>query len=144
MVSAVLLAYGVAGLVGNTIAGELVQRDVRRVLTGAGLLVAATILFLPLVGAHPFIAIALVVIWGAGFGAVPVSLQTAMFVAAPTLQEGGSALFVSTFQLALASGALLGGLAVNSGSITAAMLLGGAAVFAMAGTVWMFFKSALR
>jgi predicted MFS family arabinose efflux permease len=138
MVSAVLLAYGVAGLVGNTIAGELVQRDVRRVLLSAGLLVAATILCLPLIGSHPFIAIALVVIWGGGFGAVPVSLQTAMFMAAPTLQEGGSALFVSTFQLALASGALLGGLAVNSGSITTAMLIGGAAVLTMAGTVWFF------
>ncbi|MGG1947816.1 MFS transporter [Trinickia sp. NRRL B-1857] len=142
MVSAVLLAYGVAGLVGNTIAGELVQGDVRRVLTGAGLLVAATILCLPLIGSHPFIAVALVVIWGGGFGAVPVSLQTAMFMAAPTLQEGSSALFVSTFQLALASGAFLGGLAVNSGSITVAMVLGGAAVLTMAGTVWIFFRSA--
>lgn len=142
IVSAVLLAYGVAGLVGNTIAGELVQRDVRRVLAGAGLLVAATILLLPLIGSHPFIAMALVVIWGGGFGAVPVSLQTLMFVAAPTLQEGSSALFVSTFQLALASGAFLGGLAVNSGSIAAAMLFGGAAVLTMAGAIWIFDQSA--
>ncbi|WP_158244294.1 MFS transporter [Trinickia dabaoshanensis] len=141
MVSAVLLAYGVAGLAGNTIAGELVQRDVRKVLAGSGLLVAATILSLPLTGSHPLIAIALVVIWGAGFGAVPVSLQTAMFMAAPKLPEGGSALFVSTFQLALASGAFLGGVAVNSSSITLAMLLGGAAVLTMAGTIWIFDKS---
>lgn len=143
MVSAVLMAYGVAGLAGNTIAGELVQRDVRKVLAGAGLLVAATILSLPLVGSHPLLAIALVVIWGAGFGAMPVSLQVAMFMAAPTLQEGAGALFVSTFQLALASGAFLGGLAVNSGSIALAMLLGGTVVLAMAGTIWIFDKSAL-
>lgn len=141
VVSAVFLAYGLAGLAGNTIAGELVQRDVRRVLTGAGLLVAATILLLSLVGSRPLIAMALVIIWGFGFGAVPVSLQTLMFMAAPALQEGGSALFVSTFQLALASGAFLGGLAVSSGGITVATLLGGAAVLTMPATIWIFGKS---
>ena len=83
----------------------------------------------------------LVVIWGFGFGAVPVSLQTSMFMAAPELQEGGSALFVSIFQLALAAGAFLGGLAVDGESITVAMLLGATAVLAMAGTIWIFGRS---
>jgi predicted MFS family arabinose efflux permease len=127
-VSVVLMAYGVAGLIGNSIAGELVQRDVRRTLLGIGLLLAACILLIAESGFAPAVKIALVVIWGLAFGGVPVTLQSWIFKAAPDLGEGGSALFVSTFQLAIAAGSLLGGAILDVAGLRRSMTLGAVAI----------------
>jgi predicted MFS family arabinose efflux permease len=140
-VSVVLMAYGVAGLIGNSIAGELLQRDVRRTLLGIGLLLAACILLIAESGFAPPVKIALVVIWGLAFGGVPVTLQSWIFKAVPDLGEGGSALFVSTFQLAIAAGSLLGGAILDVAGLRRSMTWGAVAVFAMVAVVAIAGKS---
>ena len=52
--------------------------------------------------------------------------------------EAGSALQVSAFQIALASGSLLGGLAVDNAGMISAMALGGALCLVGAIVVWRF------
>jgi predicted MFS family arabinose efflux permease len=49
-----------------------------------------------------------------------------MYQTAPAAYEGGSALFVAIFQLALAAGALGGGLLVDSAGLTSAMVVAAA------------------
>lgn len=141
MISGALLAYGTAGLLGNTLAGELIQRDLRKTLVGMGMLLGVTITLLPVLGTTAISAMALTVIWGLAFGGVPVCLQSWMFKAAPEIMEGGGALFVSTFQISLAAGALLGGAVVDAYGVVTSMVVGGMAVLTMAALIWTFGKS---
>ncbi len=76
---------------------------------GSGLLIAVSALLLAAVtGARPLI-IALVAVWGLGFGALPVAAQSWMARAMPANVEGGLALFVSALQGSLAVGSAAGG-----------------------------------
>jgi predicted MFS family arabinose efflux permease len=55
-----------------------------------------------------------VTLWGFAFGALPVAVQTWMVRAAPDHAESTGGLIVATFQVGIASGAVLGGLFVDS------------------------------
>ncbi|MDW5444022.1 MFS transporter [Polaromonas sp. SM01] len=121
-----LLAYGVAGFVGNLAGGAVAGRSVRLAAGSTALLMAGAILLLPLMGRGLGGVAALLMLWGFAFGAMPVSLQMWMFKSAPAALEGGSALFVAAFQIAIAAGAGLGGLAVDALGVSSAMWGGGA------------------
>jgi predicted MFS family arabinose efflux permease len=108
-ITLVLLGFGLAGAVGNFTAGVTVRRQLRATLMGSGLLIAVSALLLAAVtGARP-LTIALVAVWGLGFGAVPVTAQSWMARAMPANLEGGLALFVSALQGSLAAGSAAGG-----------------------------------
>jgi predicted MFS family arabinose efflux permease len=132
MVSLLLLGYGAAGFVGNFVAGSLAQRHVRGALTGFSLMLGGAVILLPLAGTTPVSATILVVVWGLAFGGVPVCLQTWMFKAAPDLTESTGAVFICVLQLALAGGALLGGMVVDSFGLATTMTLAGIAALATA------------
>ena len=87
-ITLVLLGFGLAGAAANFTAGVTVRRHLRATLMGSGLLIAASALLLATVtGARPLI-IALVAVWGPGFGAVPVAAQSWMARASrPTSKE---------------------------------------------------------
>jgi len=131
-ISTLLLAYGAAGFFGNLIGGALVARSVRTSLIVTGVTLGVAIGALPLLGANAWTATALVVLWGVGFGMMPISVQTWIFQAAPHAMESGGAVFVSIVQVALASGALVGGLTVDHTGVSGAMALGGGLALAMA------------
>ncbi|MBF0779467.1 MFS transporter, partial [Streptococcus cuniculi] len=91
-------------------------------------------------GSHSVTAMLLVAVWGFGFGAMPIAVQTWMFKAAPHLMEGSSALFVAIVQVSLASGALLGGMAVDRLGVSSAMVVGGVFALGCALTIGTFGK----
>lgn len=62
--------------------------------------------------------------WGTAFGALPVCVQIWIHQAAPDRFEGGSALMVTVFQLAVAAGALTGGQWVDHVGLGAAFATG--------------------
>ncbi|HEX5342247.1 MAG TPA: MFS transporter [Duganella sp.] len=134
-ISSLLLAYGAAGFFGNLIGGALVARSVRTSLIVTGITLGVAIGALPLLGANAWTATALVVLWGVGFGMMPISVQTWIFQAAPHAMESGGAVFVSIVQIALASGALVGGMAVDHTGVWGAMALGGTLALTMAALV---------
>lgn len=74
----------------------------------------------------------MVLIWGLAFGAVPVCTANWMFAAVPQAPEAGQALLVCVIQIALASGALLGGEVVDWQGVSSAMLFGGALILSAA------------
>ncbi|MDX3077802.1 MFS transporter [Streptomyces sp. MI02-7b] len=112
-VTAVLLAYGLAGLAGNFAAGAVIGRRLRSVYVVSAVLVAAAAALLnAAAGAAPAV-VALVVVWGAAFGAVPLALQTWILRATPEAPESGMALLVSACQIALAAGSFIGGIVVD-------------------------------
>jgi predicted MFS family arabinose efflux permease len=100
---------------------------------GSGLLIAVGALLLATVtGARP-LTIALVAVWGLGFGAVPVAAQSWMARAMPANVEGGLALFVSALQGSLAAGSAAGGAIYDAHGPGA--VLGLAAAVAAAGSL---------
>jgi predicted MFS family arabinose efflux permease len=113
-ITLVLLGFGLAGAASNFTAGVTVRRHLRATLMGSGLLIAVSALLLATVsGARP-LAIALVAVWGLGFGAVPVAAQSWMARAMPADVEGGLALFVSALQGSLAAGSAVGGIVYDA------------------------------
>lgn len=113
MISLVLLALGVGGFFGNLAGGVLAARSAR---LGAGLaafILAAATLTLLAYGASASVALFATAVWGFGFGAFPISIQTWTTQAAPDHAESAGALLVSTFQVGISVGAVAGGLLVD-------------------------------
>ncbi|MDM0014232.1 MFS transporter [Variovorax sp. J22P168] len=134
-VTALLLAYGAVGFVGTFVGGSLLARSVRSAALAAALLLATALLLSTLVGGG-FVAATLVILtWGAAFGMIPVAMTGWMMEAMPDAPEAGQALLVSGFQVAIATGALLGGLVVDGWGISATMLTSGALVLVAAAIV---------
>ncbi|MCD0486391.1 MFS transporter [Streptacidiphilus sp. ASG 303] len=143
-VTAVLLAYGAAGLAGNFAAGAAIGRSPRTVHVAATALVAAVAALLgPLSGAAPAV-VALVVVWGAAFGAVPLVLQTSITRTTPEDPESGMALLVSVSQIALAAGSFAGGLVVDGYGIRAGFTFGAALALLSTATRLLPLPSSLR
>ncbi|MFC4333693.1 MFS transporter [Salininema proteolyticum] len=123
-VAVLLLVYGVAGIAGTFIAGALAGRHLKAVVVGSALFLAAAMAAVPTLADGSFTAAAVLVVWGLGYGAVPVGLQVWTLRSAPEAPEGVSALFVACFQVAIGTGAVIGGLAVDRIGVAAPMWLG--------------------
>jgi len=110
MISLVLLAYGIGGFFGNLAGAALTARSPQLSVIVGAFLIAVTAFILVVFGASPWLAAIGVAVWGFAFGAIPVGVQTWIVRAAPDHPEGASGLIVAGFQVAIASGAILGGL----------------------------------
>jgi predicted MFS family arabinose efflux permease len=134
-VSWFLLAFGVAGIAGNVLAGSAVSRDVRAAFLASASLLALAILSLPVIGTWNVGALASLVVWGVAYGAVPACSQTWFARSAPHAQEAATVLFTSSFQATISIGALLGGVVVDSTSTSTVMVFGGVVAVLMVVTV---------
>ncbi|NDZ80050.1 MFS transporter [Streptomyces sp. SID10853] len=142
MISSLLLLYGVAGIVGNFVAGSRAATHVRRTLLVIAVVLTAAMVLIPVLGTGRIGGVILLVVWGLGYGGVSVSLQTWMLKAAPEAGEAASSLFVLMFNLSIALGALIGGRVVD-GSTAGVLWLGGALVILTAVAVAASRKSQL-
>lgn len=112
-VSAVLLGYGVGGFFGNFAGGWIAERSERwSIVAGASFIAVLALALLTGAGSTTLTAVA-VTLWGFAFGAFPVGFQTWIVRAAPDHAEGASGLLVAAFQVAIASGAIGGGVLVD-------------------------------
>jgi predicted MFS family arabinose efflux permease len=124
-VTLALLLFGVAGIAGNFVAGLTLGRSVMGTTGTAQIVLAAAVVLLPLLVHSTLAVLALVVVWGFAWGGLPLAMQTWMSTASPAGSETGLALFVTTIQLAIAVGSILGGAAVTSFGIAADFWLAG-------------------
>lgn len=123
---ALLLAvFGLASFAGNLAAGPLADRRLGALLVAAPTAIGASMVLYALWGANPVVAVAVVSVWGAGFGAVPTMIQTWMARVAPDRLESAGGLIVAAFQTAITIGAAVGGLLVDSVGVQVAFLGGG-------------------
>jgi predicted MFS family arabinose efflux permease len=123
-VSALLLLYGVAGVVGNFAGGAAAARALRATtLTCILLLAAAVVLLVVNGGWHPGTVI-LLVVWGLAYTALPVCLQTLVFASAPQAPEAATSLYICAFNVSIALGAMVGGWFVDASGPSAVMFLG--------------------
>jgi predicted MFS family arabinose efflux permease len=124
-VTLALLVFGVAGIAGNFVAGLTLGRSVMGTAGTAQILLAAAVVLLPLLVHSTLAVLALVLVWGFAWGGLPLAMQTWMSTASPAGSETGLALFVTTNQLAIAVGSILGGAVVTSFGIAADFWLAG-------------------
>lgn len=134
-VTTLLLVYGATGFVGTFLGGSLVARSVRLAALAAALLLASALVLSTLVGDGMVAGAVVVVVWGLAFGLIPVALTGWMMQAVPDAPEAGQALLVSGFQVAIASGALAGGVVVDSYGIASTMLMSAALVLVAAAVI---------
>ncbi len=113
-ISLILLAYGIAGFFGNMLGGAVSERSPRLSIVLFASLVAAAALMLAVGGASTLVAAAAVTLWGLAFGAFPVSVQSFVARNAPDEAESAGSLVVTVFQVAISSGAVLGGVLIET------------------------------
>lgn len=114
-ISGLLLTSGLSGLVGNIIAGKLIDRHVKGLIlislllsTGAlGIFGTKSIAPLPV-----WLSGMLLAIWGAGIAIVFVGLQTWLLRSAGDAAQPASAIYVAIFNAAIGTGAFAGGQAL--------------------------------
>jgi predicted MFS family arabinose efflux permease len=124
--TALLLAYGAAGIIGTLLGGVLVTRSTFRTLVAAIMILGVAVILTAAAAAATVLAMALVIAWGLVWGIVPIGLQTWMMSAVPDVPEAASAALVTVFQLSIAGGALAGGLIVDTFGLRADFIVAGA------------------
>lgn len=112
-ISLALLGYGAGGFLGNFAGAWIAQRSERWAIVAGGVAVGLLALTLLAAASSARATAAAVVAWGFAFGAFPVGFQTWIIRAAPGQSEGAGGLLVAAFQVAIASGAIAGGLLVD-------------------------------
>jgi DHA1 family purine ribonucleoside efflux pump-like MFS transporter len=112
-ISAVLLGFGIGGFFGNFAGAFIAERSERNAIIFGGALIAVIAATLLIAGHTAGIAAVSVALWGFAFGAFPIGFQTWIIRAAPDQAEGAGGLLVAAFQIAIASGAIGGGILVD-------------------------------
>ncbi|WP_434675061.1 MFS transporter [Pseudomonas sp. D3-10] len=109
LLSLMLLAIGLAGLLGTFLIGALLKKGLYRTLIIIPLLMAAIALALVGFGDSASITALLLGLWGLVATAAPVGWWTWLARTLPDDAEAGGGLMVAIVQLAIASGATVGG-----------------------------------
>jgi predicted MFS family arabinose efflux permease len=138
LLSSVLLGYGIASFTGNLVAGAAAQRDARMTLGLTALGLGVAMVLLTIFGSAEVPAAVLIILWGFAFGALPIATQGWMLKAAPQEMESASAMYIAVLQLGLASGAFLGGFAVDRIGLIATLVSAGVVCLGTAAMVWLF------
>lgn len=136
LITVYLLVYGAAGIAGNFLGGSAVARYPRGTFAAAALMIAGATVLLPVLGKDDLGAVALLVLWGVAYGAVPVCSQTWFAKASPDSPEASSVLFTASFQATISIGALVGGVVVDHSSPSVVMTLAGTAAALMVLVAW--------
>ncbi|EIX9031629.1 MFS transporter [Klebsiella aerogenes] len=138
-ISALLLMSGLSGLLGNLIAGKLIDRHIRLLIMTSLLLSAGALGMLGMksLSSLPlwFTAV-LLGIWGAGMAIVFVGLQTWLLQSAGEATQPASALYVAIFNAAIGTGALVGGLVSARFGLSSLALLAAVAMICGMALVW--------
>ncbi|MFI5706154.1 MFS transporter [Streptomyces xanthochromogenes] len=136
LITVYLLIYGVAGIVGNFLGGSAVTRYPRATFAAAAAMIASVTLLLPVLGRWDLGAVALLIVWGIAYGAVPVCSQTWFAKANPNSPEASSVVFTASFQATFSIGALMGGIVIDHSSPSTVMTVGGCAAVLMVFVAW--------
>ncbi len=112
----VLLLYGLAGFVGVWAIGKIADAFPQRAaLVTMGSLVVSFAGIGLFASWAPGGVVASVILLGAAFSATPVFLQATVMRVVPQASDVASSLYVVAFQIGIAGGSLVGGLAVDGG-----------------------------
>jgi predicted MFS family arabinose efflux permease len=140
--SGMLLVVGVAGFIGTTLIGGVLEKSLYRPLIVIPLLMAAIGLCLMAFGSSvPAVAV-LLGIWGLVATSAPVGWWTWLARTLPQDAEAGGGLIVAVVQLAIAFGATVGGILFDASGYRASFGMSVAVLVAGAALAWLAARSA--
>ncbi|WP_445401040.1 MFS transporter [Streptomyces sp. LE64] len=127
-VGALLLCYGAAGVAGNFAGGAVAGRSARRALLGVSAVLLVTVPPLAVASGGAALPVALLVVWGFGYGGLSVSAQgwVTDSVTGARAREAASGLCAGVFNAAIALGAAAGGVCADLAGVSVVPLLTGA------------------
>ncbi|MGN8032791.1 MFS transporter [Pseudomonas sp. 22189] len=140
--SFMLLGLGVAGFIGTFLIERFIGRGLYRTLTAIPLIMAVIALALVSFGKSPVLTAVLLGIWGLVATAAPVGWWTWMAQTLPDDAEAGGGLLVAIVQLAIAGGAIIGGLAFDLSGYKATFELSAAVLVAASVLAWLAGRNA--
>lgn len=135
--SGMLLIVGVAGFIGTTLIGAVLEKQLYRTLVVIPLLMAAIGLALMAFGASLPATAVLLGLWGLVATAAPVGWWTWLARTLPQDAEAGGGLIVAVVQLAIALGATLGGILFDASGYRASFGLSVAVLALSALLAWL-------
>ena len=113
-VAPLLFLFGGAGAIGLALAGLVADRFPRYGFVATAAVAVLPVLVFVFFPHSPVIVIIALVVWGIAFGGLPAMLQTRMLhTASARLRDLAAALFTTSFNLAIGTGALVGGLILD-------------------------------
>lgn len=119
-----LFAFGLAAFAGNLAGGVLAARGAPRSVLIMTLVILLSLAALLLGGGNPLWLWPSILVWGFGFGMIPITTQIWCFDAANGRVEGVQALLVCVVNLAIGGGAFIGGQVSGYAGFTAAIVTG--------------------
>ncbi|MFL1429875.1 MULTISPECIES: MFS transporter [unclassified Nocardiopsis] len=125
--AALLLVYGIANVLGTALSGILADRALRASALLFPSALGLGMLAMLATGASPAGLFAAAALWGFGFGGIPTTVQTWGARTEPDRLEQVGGLMSTVFQIAIASGAVAGGLLVDGVTASAPLAAGGTA-----------------
>lgn len=135
--SLMLLGLGLAGFIGTFLIERFMGRGLYRTLTIIPLIMAAIALALVSFGKSPVLTAVLLGLWGLVATAAPVGWWTWLAQTLPEDAEAGGGLLVAIVQLAIAGGAIIGGLAFDLSGYKATFELSAAVLVAASVLAWL-------
>lgn len=130
LVSTLLLVFGIAGVVGNVISGQFIDRHLKSMVLLSLSLMALSVLTvgsLP-TGSSAWLVAALLFIWGASVAIVFVGFQSWILREAGDVAMPASAIYVAIFNAAIGTGALAGATVLSVTSINGLMVIAAIAI----------------
>jgi predicted MFS family arabinose efflux permease len=129
-IAVLLLVFGLAGLVGTVASGPIADRAPQVGVFGFPAAVGAGMLVLHATGGSTVGLFAATALWGLGFGGVPTTVLSWGARAEPDRLEQIGGLIVTVCNVAIALGAVVGGVLVDGVDDTTPLVVGGAAAVA--------------
>lgn len=140
--SLMLLGLGLAGFIGTFVIERFIGKGLYRTLTIIPLIMAVIALALVSFGASPWLTAVLLGLWGLVATAAPVGWWTWLAHTLPDDAEAGGGLLVAIVQLAIAGGAIVGGLAFDASGYKATFELSATVLVGAALLAWLAGRSA--
>jgi len=113
-VGVILLIFGIAALIGIWITGMLVDRHLRNLVLLSLVALAAVSVALAAGMREQIVVFLAVIVWGWSFGGASTQMQTAAADAAGNHVDVVQAMVTTAWNLAIASGGVIGGLLLNN------------------------------
>ena len=142
--SLMLLGLGLAGFIGTFVIEKILGTGLYRTLTVIPLMMAVIALALVNFGASPLLTAVLLGLWGLVATAAPVGWWTWLAQTLPEDAEAGGGLLVAIVQLAIAGGAVVGGLAFDLSGYKATFELSAAVLVIASVLAWLAGRSAAQ
>lgn len=109
-ITLLLLVFGLAGLIGNILAGKLIDRHLHTIILISLVFISGSVFAFGYLGYQVTLSIAIVflALWGVSIASIFVGLQTWVLKQAEDLASAASAIYVAVFNASIGLGALIG------------------------------------